>query len=207
MYLTRISLNLRSSQVRRDISDPYEMHRTLTRAFVADEHTGVTSRFLWRLETMGKAWSKPVLLVQSLDVPDWTPLLQLNHYLDHVPETKKLEPEQLVKCNTPYRFRLVANPTVTRLGKRYGLLKESEQLEWLTRQGLKHGFSVQMALVSASDMINSRKNGYLISVQQACFEGVLQIQEDKLKQFIQGMLAGIGPAKAFGCGLLSFAQY
>ncbi|MOA51988.1 CRISPR system Cascade subunit CasE [compost metagenome] len=94
---------------------------------------------------------------------------------------------------------------MTRDGKRRGLAAESEQLAWLQRQGERHGFALQAALVSASDLFDSRrKGGAAILVQRACFEGVLQVtRADTLRA---ALLDGIGPAKAFGCGLLSLVR-
>lgn len=79
MHLTRLRLDPRSPQARRDLSDAYEMHRTLVRAFVrAPDQT--PPRILWRAEPAA-AWSDPVVLVQSQDVGDWSVLNALPHYL------------------------------------------------------------------------------------------------------------------------------
>ena len=80
MYLTRLTLDPRSAQARRDLADAYEMHRTLARAFVTDEHSSPV-RFLWRLEAGSNAWASPVVLVQSAQVGDWSALQVLPNYL------------------------------------------------------------------------------------------------------------------------------
>ena len=202
MYLTRLSLDLRSAQARRDLADPYDMHRTLVRAFVADENQS-PPRFLWRLEPAA-AWSDPVLLVQSECAADWSVLGALPNYLKKSAETKALEIAQLLTADGRYRFRLFANPTVTRDGKRYGLVSEDDQLAWLARQGERLGFGVEAALVTASDLLTSRKGSMRISLQRACFEGILHIAD--CDRVASAVAAGIGPGKAFGCGLLSLAR-
>jgi CRISPR system Cascade subunit CasE len=204
MHLTRLRIDARSAQARRDLSDPYDMHRTLVRAFVSDE-TQKPPRFLWRVDTQA-AWSDPVLLVQSSHAADWSVLAALPNYLKEQQgvESKFVAPEQLLQAGARYRFRLLANPTVTRDGKRYGLTSEEAQLAWLTRQGGRCGFSVEAGLVTSSDVLHSRKGDLRISLQRACFEGVLQAVDI---QALEGaLLAGIGPGKAFGCGLLSIAR-
>ncbi|TBV08938.1 type I-E CRISPR-associated protein Cas6/Cse3/CasE [Phytopseudomonas dryadis] len=203
MYLTRLTLDPRSAQARRDLGDAYDMHRTLARAFVADAGSS-PARFLWRLEAGGNAWSTPVVLVQAATEGDWSALHALPNYLQRPVESKCLDLAQWVEGGARYRFRLQANPTVTRQGKRYGLLGEDEQLAWLGRQGERNGFSVEAALVTGSDRLASRKGDSRISLQRACFEGRLQVQE--LTAFSRALTAGIGPAKAFGCGLLSVAR-
>lgn len=203
MYLTRLRLEPRSAQARRDLSDAYQMHKSLARAFVPDE-TSKPARFLWRLEALGHDWSNPIVLVQSNCVADWGPLERLPHYLKQPAETKALEPERLIQAQADYRFRLLANPTVTRDGKRYGLTSEDEQLAWLARQGEKHGFQLKAAWVSSSDVAKMRKANMSMQVQRAWFEGVLRVLQSA--PLIQALEAGLGPAKAFGCGLLSLAR-
>lgn len=203
MYLSRLTLDPRSAQARRDLGNPYEMHRTLARAFAPDAESA-PPRFLWRLEVGPKAWASPTVLVQSAAGANWSTLEELPHYLSRDVETKELRLDQLVVVEGRYRFRLQANPTVSREGKRYGLVEEDEQLQWLARQGTRHGFTVEAALVTASDFVVSRKGETPISVQRACFEGRLQVEDGE--RFAQALANGIGPAKAFGCGLLSVAR-
>lgn len=203
MHLTRLTLDPRSAQARRDLGDAYEMHRTLARAFVADAQSPPV-RFLWRLEAGSSAWATPVVLVQAATEADWSALQALPNYLQRPVESKRLALAEWIEGGMRYRFRLQANPTVTRQGKRYGLLGEAEQLAWLSRQGERHGYGVEAALVTASDVLSSRKGEGLISVQRVCFEGVLQVQN--LEAFSCALVAGIGPGKAFGCGLLSVAR-
>lgn len=203
MHLTRLTLDPRSAQARRDLGDAYEMHRTLARAFVADAQS-VPARFLWRLEAGSNAWATPVVLVQAATAGDWSALQALPNYLQRPVESKRLTLEEWVEGGARYRFRLQANPTVTHQGKRYGLVGEAEQLAWLGRQGERHGFSVEAALATASDILASRKGESRISLQRVCFEGRLQVSE--LAAFSRALTMGIGPGKAFGCGLLSVAR-
>lgn len=199
MHLTRLLLDPRSAQARRDLADPYEMHRTLARVFAKDDRHA-PPRFLWRFESSG-AWSDPVVLVQSAHAADWSRLDSVLGYLQRPADTKVVSMERLLQPAARYRFRLLANPTVTRDGKRHGLVTEDTQLGWLARQGERCGFRVDAALVTSSDVLNSSKGGSRISLQRTCFEGVLQLLDvDKMAVVLQD---GIGPGKAFGCGLLS----
>jgi CRISPR system Cascade subunit CasE len=203
MYLTRLTLDPRCAQARRDLADAYDMHRTLSRAFVMGNDE-LPTRFLWRLERDTNPWTHPTVLVQARHAGEWDSLQSLPGYLQKSAEHKTVELDRLVQAGT-YRFRLMANPTVTRQGKRYGLLDEVAQLEWLKRQGVRHGFGVKASVVSASDLLESkRKPGGSITVQQVCFDGVLEVQEPSSVR--NALLDGIGHAKAFGCGLLSLAR-
>ncbi|MEQ6889070.1 type I-E CRISPR-associated protein Cas6/Cse3/CasE [Halomonas sp. CS7] len=204
MYLTRLTLDPRNAHARRDLADAYDMHRTLVRAFVRDQN-GTPERFLWRLESGPTAWATPTLLVQAKVPGHWDVLEALPGYLQEPAHTKVINPDRWVQPQREYRFRLVANPTVTHAGKRYGLAGEGEQLAWLERQGARHGFQVSSALVSANDVLESRNRGQApITVKRACFEGVLRV--DQADGVRQALVNGLGPAKAFGCGLLSLGR-
>lgn len=204
MHLTRLRVDTRSSSVRRDLADPYDMHRTLVRAFV-EEESQKPLRFLWRVDALAGS-ADPVLLVQSSREANWSALAALPNYLKqgYGVESKFVPPEQLVQAGARYRFRLLANPTVTRNGKRYGVAGEEAQLQWLSRQGVRCGFSVETGWVAASDVLHSRKGDLRISLQRACFEGILEALD--VQSLRNALLSGIGPGKAFGCGLLSLAR-
>ncbi|MGL5490807.1 MAG: type I-E CRISPR-associated protein Cas6/Cse3/CasE [Shewanella sp.] len=202
LHLSRLMLNPRSRAVRRDLANPYDLHRTLARAFAPDEGT-VPARFLWRLEVTAN-WQQPQLLVQSQTKGNWELLHDLPYYLQGEVQEKRFALEQWIEPEGSYRFRLLANPTVTKYGKRWGLCNEPEQLAWLARQGKRHGFTLLQALVSSSVMQQGRKGDSRLSVLTATFEGYLRVSDAQaLQAALQG---GIGPAKSLGCGLLSLGR-
>ncbi|MDR0701760.1 MAG: type I-E CRISPR-associated protein Cas6/Cse3/CasE [Azoarcus sp.] len=203
MHLARLRLDLRNKHVRRDLSNPYDMHRTLTRAFVRDEREA-PPRFLWRLEPSDE-WGAPTVLVQSTHAADWTKLDAMPGYLKQSVESKTFQLENLLQPDTRYHFRLYANPTVTRVGKRYGLAAEQAQLAWLTRQGERYGFVVEAAFVAASDVLKGfRQNDAPIHLQRVHYEGMLRVVD--IESMAKVLPNGIGPGKAFGCGLLSLKR-
>jgi CRISPR system Cascade subunit CasE len=202
MFLSKLILNPRSREARRDLANPYELHRTLARAFAPDAETS-PPRFLWRLES-SNAWQQPVLLVQSACPGNWASLAALPNYLHGEVQEKALEPERWLEPGRPLRFRLQANPTVTREGKRWGLYGEEEQLAWLARQGDRHGFVPVQALVSASAMQQGRKGQSRLSVLTATFDGYLQVRD--ATTLVAALRDGIGPAKSLGCGLLTLGR-
>lgn len=205
MHLTQLRLDPHNAQARRDLADPYDMHRTLVRAFVRDERDS-PPRFLWRLEP-GQDWNQAVLLVQSAEPGDWSFLAHAPGYLlggDVAVNSKAFDPAARLQPGASLRFRLAANPTVTREGKRLGLVGEDAQLAWLQRQGQRLGFDLATVLVSGSDMVHGRKGSARVSLRRVLYEGVLQVRDG---QALAGAIAsGVGPGKAFGCGLLSLAR-
>lgn len=204
MYLTQLRLDPRSPQARRDLANAYDMHRTLVRGFVRDEQTPAP-RFLWRLEP-GRSGDFPVVLVQSAEPSDWSFLAAFGGYLRdaELPATKSFDLAAFIQPEKHYRFRLVANPTVTRQRQRHGLVGEDAQLSWLNRQGEQHGFTVDSAMVGNSDTLRGRKAQTRVSLLQVHFEGVLRV--DDHAALSKAVASGIGHGKAFGCGLLSLAR-
>ena len=199
MYLSLLYLNPNNAQARKDLADPYAMHQTLSRIAEPED------RVLWRLET-GRYGENPRVLVQTLKPPRWEEVLSRweEPYGELAPDSPKeihlaLKPGQLL------RFRLYANPTVTREGKRLGLYREEEQLNWLTQRLKERGAVVRKALVSRREKKNFKKRGETITLATAQFDGVLEVTDpERLRQAIE---QGIGHGKAFGLGLLSVAPY
>ena len=205
MFLSKLTLNPQHPQARRDLGDAYEMHRTLARAFVADASTP-PRRFLWRLERSVHANPSSILLVQSEWLADWNYLESTSGYAGKIHGNKPVNLEKLVEIGARYRFRLLANPTITRNGKRYGLAKEVDQHAWLTRQGEKHGFSVGAYVRMGNERIQARQGskGNRIVLHTVLFEGLmLATDPTNLRQAVG---AGLGHGKALGLGLLSLGR-
>ena len=239
LYLSRLSVNPRSRQVRSEMAQPYEMHRTLMRAF-PDELDGGPGRVLFRLEEDYHLES-PTVLVQSEKKPDWSFLERLQDYLwvegempivsfkDIMPVYQNLHTGQILG------FRLRANPTKRIAkredplkGKRVELTRENEQIDWLIRKGKEGGKSVpggfDLLMKEVKDMRgeirrvprvnvctegkhNGRKTdaagGHVTTHLAVLFEGLLRLTDKNA--FLETLIRGIGPGKAFGFGLLSVA--
>lgn len=201
IYLSRLLLNPRSRQVQAELSDPYQMHRTLSRAF-GDNGEFAQARCLFRVDEAHDSGSLQAL-VQSRLRPDWTHMAGKGAYLQDRPETKEFEP--LLPAGGCFAFRLRANPTVKRAGKRLGLYKEDEQIDWLERKACASGFALLAVAVRPREIVCSRTtNGFDTEMVEATFDGLLRVMDtDKLAVTIA---SGIGSGKAFGFGLLSLAR-
>ncbi len=107
-------------------------------------------------------------------------------------------------------------------GKRVALRREEDRLDWLIRKGLTAGLALVEAAVSGGmdrdsetrgsfvatradpgTRLQGRRDTGLLTVEACTFDGLLEVRDvDLLRQAIR---SGIGPGKAFGCGLLSLA--
>ena len=210
LHLSKLTLNLQSGHVRRDLTDPYDMHRTLSRAFAGPHGR---SKFLWRLED-SRPGEEPVVLAQSGVAPDWQKLPE-RWLVDFAQRT--WEPERVIHPGQWVRFRVLANPTITTVPqgmktqgsarghrKRLGLKKSEDQLNWFQRQGTALGLSAITAEVVRSGRIrSSKKKEHRIRVDIALFEGqALVADADALAAGVKG---GIGHARMLGLGLVSVA--
>jgi len=219
MFLHRIHLDPQCREARRDLADPYQLHSTLCRAFSEADRKCPAGEFLWRLEpeTAPDGW--PRILVQSRSLPNWDHigvkgwLAQADPAID-LKERLKLD---ALKAGQPFRFRLRANPTVNRHGKRLGLLRLEEQEKWIVRKGEQHGFSLPKLAsfdlsetttervdvkISQEQMLGGKQHaGNDIRVYSVLYDGIITAtQPDDFKKALQ---SGIGHGKVMGLGLLS----
>lgn len=81
-------------------------------------------------------------------------------------------------------------------------LVQQAGLAWLARKAENVGFKMLEASAEGYQQHHFKKRGIKISTID--FNGVLEVTDPPL--FIQALYNGIGPAKAFGCGLLSVAR-
>lgn len=225
MYLTKLTLNLRCRETRRDLQSPYELHRTLARAFTTAPGMDYRAEHgvLFRPEPLSHAAPLPTVLVQSNSVPDWNELPEA--YLlsaDVRPFTPVFTTGQTLS------FRLTANPTKKekrpghRHGRRVALpdvvsgLHESDDDElqtpataWLARKGHQYGFQVLYATTDAFWLGKFNREKSIVKNQLPIYgvryDGLLQVTDPDL--LLDAVSKGIGPAKAFGFGLLSMARH
>lgn len=210
MYLSRLILNPLSRRVQKEIANPYEMHRTIMRAFpeTIDQEK---ERVLFRLDQHPREGTL-CLLVQSVGQPDWSWILgekgfsYLKPGLADNPGIKEFNP--LFEKGQSLIFRLRGNPTVKRNGKRVGLYRYEEQEEWLGRKAKAGGFRILRMRASEEGIVkgvrhrdDATHNLKLLAVR---FDGILQVTDPEV--FSRTLMCGIGSGKGMGFGLLSLAR-
>ena len=83
---------------------------------------------------------------------------------------------------------------------RVPLIIEEQQLQWLHRK-LHNAASIEAVVIHAQRPLYFRKDGKAGKIVTVTFDGLLRVLDPALL-WLQ-MQHGIGPAKSFGCGLLS----
>jgi CRISPR system Cascade subunit CasE len=229
MYLTRAFLDPKSRDVRADVRNAESLHKTVMRAFPDD--AGPSPRgahaILHRLDQ--DRGDRLVLLVQSRTKPvtDRWPagyLLDVGGDLDLAfssvgenPAVRNVEAERAgLRPGGRFAFRLRANTTrkvdtktgpdgVRRHGRRVPLRGDEERLRWFARHAAAAGFAVNGGQVRITEIPTSGgRGGKAVTVGGALFEGILIVLDADL--FRKALASGIGPAKAFGFGLLSIQR-
>lgn len=153
LFLSRLQLDQSSRRVLSEVSHPYEMHRTLLRAFPpllqgAEKKASESFGLLFRVDA-GDPRNPVKVIVQSRAEPDWSFLEGIGDYLacpteGNPYEHKDLAPTlQYIRNKQVLSFVLRANPTKRiskqddpMRGKRVELCREEEQVAWLVRKGV-----------------------------------------------------------------------
>lgn len=193
------------------MTSPQAMHAAVLSSFPRDE-IGADSRVLWRLDVEG---SRTLLYVVSPYEPCFLHLQEQAGW--STAETWASRPyapllDRLIEGQA-YAFRLTANPSRVVTGsdgrkRRVGYFREADQLAWLRGKAAEIGVAFGqedqpgIAVRQARSRDFNRRGG-TVTVMQVVFEGPLIVRDgDALRS---SLIGGVGPAKAYGCGLLTLA--
>jgi CRISPR system Cascade subunit CasE len=220
VFLSRLILNVRSRDVRRDLADIHHLHRTVMSGFesvVADEPRRAHA-VLFRLDD--DRAGAPLLLVQSRPRPEWAHL-PADYLLQHDdnPAVKPFAALAQLQEGQVLRFRLTANPTRKidtktledgrrRHGRRVELRSESDRRAWLARRAQLAGFELvdpeHTLSISPRARLSGRREATRVTAAAVQYDGLLRVTDREL--LLEALVAGIGPGKAYGLGLLSLAR-
>lgn len=216
MHISRVQLNPQRRRTRWLLASPQRMHAEVLNLY-PDPSTGSqgeTPRILWRLDHDG---AKMFLYVVSPQIPDFSKLVEEAGWHTAPGESRDYAPLlDNLKAGDSWGFRLMANPVRyikpegAPRGKRVPHLTVRYQEQWMLEQAEKNGFSVgQDELGKTFGLTYRRKQRFQrgdqnVTVSMARFDGTLAVEDPEL--FRQALVRGIGPAKAYGCGLLTVAR-
>jgi CRISPR system Cascade subunit CasE len=201
------------------LASPQSMHAAVLAAFPPQpEPVGDAARVLWRVDR--DAEHDVILYLCSPERPDLTHLVEQAGWpttsswqtRDYTPLLERLAAGQ------PWAFRLTANP-VRRVrdakhpdrGAVRGHVTAAQQVEWLLTKAAGAGFTVATAsdgepAVTVAERVvkNFARQGATVTLATARFDGVLHVSDEQLLRHT--LVAGLGRAKSYGCGLLTLAS-
>jgi CRISPR system Cascade subunit CasE len=205
------------------------MHRTVMKVF--PDHLGSDPRkrvgVLHRIDE-DRRRGEIVLFLQSTEKPDFSRLpsgyfASIADDLDRAlasesdnPQVRSVAREREgIAVKDRFVFRLQANTTKKILtksladgtkqnGKRVPVRGDEERLRWLSRRAAQGGFRVEAVRISEVHLVGDRAKEDHLSFAGVVFDGALSVTD--VVAFRQALETGIGPAKAFGFGLLSLSR-
>lgn len=232
MYLTRFRINTARADARRLLASPQSMHAGVMSSFpdllpTADE----TPRVLWRLDRNASA--EVILFIVGPSQPDLTHLVEQAGWPSAAAagrpgwHTYQYAPflERLGDAST-WSFRLTANPVhqIRRKEgeetKRTAHIVPRYQLEWLIKRQeasgfrilekpadarlTEHGDELQVIVRDQRD-IEFQKRGEKgrVTIKTVTYDGRLEVTD--AESLRRTLTAGLGKAKAYGCGLMTLA--
>jgi CRISPR system Cascade subunit CasE len=218
MYLTRFEFNTARRGTRDLLASPQRLHATVLAAFPAALRDSTDhGRVLWRVDQRD---TQTLLYIVSPHTPDLTHLVEAAGWpttatwdtKPYTPLLDRLAPGDL------WGFRLTANPVHSKRksddatrSQRFGHITVAHQTQWLLDRASRHGFTVPEGVHKEPDVaVHSRRTWrfprqqHTVTLTTATFEGRLEVTDpDALRR---ALTHGIGPAKGYGCGLLTLAR-
>ncbi len=195
MYLSRVFLHPGK------LNNAYEWHRALWTLF-PDVERGSASPFLYHIESINLSAGAQLLVqssVEPLIASAQAKVLASKLYPITFEEGQRLS------------FRLLANPS-KRISDTHGqenkknqgkcrvpLIKEDEQANWLQRK-LTNAANIREVVMQRHAPVYFRKGRRAGKVVPVLFEGILDVTNAEVMTNVWEK--GMGPAKAFGCGML-----
>ena len=194
-YLTQILIDKRVA-LKHQLIDSYRWHQALWKAFPAPK--GASRPFLSRVDNQGQNYRVYLLSDRAPMMQPW------GEWATREITSKFLE-------YTHYRFDLRANPTIKRVircesgerkknGRRMAIYDPGQLNEWLQNKAQQHGFATLNVEIGAPVTQHFRRKNRTGKHVCVDFRGTLQVQNRNL--FKDAFQTGIGPAKAFGFGML-----
>ena len=210
MILTRMYLNARRQGARRLLASPHAMHAAVLSGFPPGVAAG---RPLWRIDTDDPL--RPALYLLSEERPDLTHVEEQAGWPSS-PTVQSARCEPLfdsLRDGQTWAFRLKANPThraqIRDRSQIVAHVTVAQQVEWLVKRSEGLGIKVTEAAaptfdVVAREMLRFRRESATVTLGVATYEGQLVVSDREA--LVAAMRAGIGRAKAYGCGLLTLAR-
>lgn len=197
MHLSRLLIDPLDARAARALASPYRLHQAVMAGF--DPEPRGETRVLFRVEPERKR-GRVMLLVQSEIAPRWERAAErfFGEGLDAQVKPAWVE----LKASQRLRFRLRANPTMKREGKRVGLYGEPSQRAWLERKLVRAGAAAVDYRVLDEGLLTDQEPR--LELQSALYDGYLQVCDPQA--LMAALVEGLGSGKAFGFGLLSVAR-
>lgn len=183
MYITKIVLDMTRSKNYLGFEDAGYFHSVLENCFVGEREHPV-----WQI--MG---SQIIMVSNRIpNVPKWFGESQSKKYEPDIPE------------NTTLHYRITANPTIKKDGKRVPLnINKTKSHSYCATDWINDRLKCNGAEALSINILenkNMKAKGGKAKFFAVTFDGVLVVKDKE--KFKNVLMSGIGHEKAYGCGLL-----
>jgi len=226
MKLSLLQLDPSDRAVRAALGDPQRMHQLVMSAFPdVSGAARANLAVLHRVEADDRGGC--AVYVQSRGLPNWQdlpPSVFLPSVANTIAVRDLTDDLEVRRPGDVLVFRLLANATrridtktredgIRRHGKRVPLRTHEARVAWLQRKALAAGFELvqgwsgepELRVIEHAPIHGTRTSSderRRITFEGVTFEGLLRVTD--AVAFREAVVAGIGPARAYGFGLLSF---
>ncbi|HDH98340.1 MAG TPA: type I-E CRISPR-associated protein Cas6/Cse3/CasE [Deltaproteobacteria bacterium] len=223
MYLSRVrALAEKPAKLIRILrADNYSLHKMMWSLFPDNPHA--KRDFLFRKDiqhgwpvfyALSPRQPVPVIGVFDVETKVFSPKLRAG---DRLAFTLRANPVQTRKTGDPNPKKRKRDDVVMRLKRELRAKKNPEDKtpsqseliqktgeEWLRRQAAKRGFKVETVGVDGYQQHIFYSKSRKIHFSSLDFNGILEVTNTD--KFLDTLYFGIGPAKAFGCGLMLISR-
>jgi CRISPR system Cascade subunit CasE len=216
MYLTRFEINPQRRGARDMLASPQRMHAAVLAGFpAARREPEAGGRVLWRVDQRPH---QVLLYMVSPHEPDLMHLVETAGWGTQRWECKPYAPLlDRLAAGDQWAFRLAANPVTSKRAseasarsQRFGHVTVAQQTGWLLDRASRNGFTVPEGQHKEPDVaVHGRRiwrfsrQDHTVTLAIAVFEGRLEVTDPAALR--HALTHGIGPAKGYGCGLLTLA--
>lgn len=201
--LALLALNPSSKLARQSLRSPQSVHKTLMACFPESDGSDARREFgvLWRIEP-GDA---PTVLMQARSRPN---LSALPAGYAEVRVKKLDEHLNSLREGQTVNFRVVLNPirkSRTNGRNRQSVVPSSERPHWASDRITQAGFDLLSApSLTGLPARHIERGGRRFPIYATRVDGVARVAD--AQRVAEVLRAGLGPAKAWGCGLMTVLQ-
>lgn len=196
MYLTKFPVNLTRRETRALLASPYRMHAAIAGSFSPANEGGDEGRVLWRVDRMDNGGAN--LYIVSPKEPSLVGLDEQIGWpdLEHQWQTRDYDVVlDKIANGQRYRFRLVANPVVSRRNvtdqhdrsKRMAHVTALQQESWLIGKAAYELLDVEPPQYLLSEgQSRAERNGFMVERSESDGQARIVVSDSRQWRFRQG---------------------
>lgn len=196
MFLTKFPVNMTRRETRALLASPYRMHAAIAGSFSPSGEDENEGRVLWRVDHMGNGGAN--LYIVSPKEPSLVGLDEQIGWpdLEHQWQTRDYDVVlNKIANGQRYRFRLVANPVVSRRNvtdqhdrsKRMAHVTALQQESWLIGAAAYEALGVKPPqYLLAEEQSRAERNGFMVERGEADGQARLVASDSRQWRFRQG---------------------